>query len=145
MTGDEIPKARVRRRRVFRLVWVIPAIALAVAAWLVYQRIDDLGPQITITFSDGGGLRVGQTPLRYRGIITSVFLCAVTLIAVGLGPTFVGVLTDRVFGSNGLNIALLLMSMVFGCIGAAVAFRARPVLERAFRATEDDAALQAAA
>jgi MFS family permease len=85
------------------------------------------------------------TPLRYRGIITSVFLCAVTLIAVGLGPTFVGVLTDRVFGSNGLNIALLLMSMVFGCIGAAVAFRARPVLERAFRATEDDAALQAAA
>jgi paraquat-inducible protein B len=68
MTGDEIPKARVRRRRIFRLVWVIPAIALAVAAWLVYQRIDDLGPQITITFSDGGGLRVGQTPLRYRGV-----------------------------------------------------------------------------
>src|SRR5260221_10223241 len=68
MSGDEIPKARVRRRRIFRLVWVIPAIALAGAAWLVYQRIDDLGPQITITFSDGGGLRVGQTPLRYRGV-----------------------------------------------------------------------------
>src|SRR5258708_26607342 len=30
--------------------------------------MDDLGPQITITFSDGGGLRVGQTPLRYRGV-----------------------------------------------------------------------------
>jgi paraquat-inducible protein B len=68
MTGDEIPKARVRRRRIFRLVWVIPAIALAVAAWLVYQRIDDLGPQITVTFHDGGGLRPGQTPLRYRGV-----------------------------------------------------------------------------
>jgi paraquat-inducible protein B len=36
MTGDEIPKARVRRRRIFRVVWVIPAIAIAVAAWLVY-------------------------------------------------------------------------------------------------------------
>src|SRR5260221_8716029 len=68
MSGDEIPKARVRRRRIFRLVWVIPAIALAVAAWLVYQRIDDVGPQIPITFSDGGGLRVGQTPPRYRGV-----------------------------------------------------------------------------
>ena len=68
MTGDEIPKARVRRRRIFRLVWVIPAIALAVAAWLVYQRIDDLGPQITVTFQDGSALRPGQTPLRYRGV-----------------------------------------------------------------------------
>jgi paraquat-inducible protein B len=68
MTGDEIPKARVRRRRIFRLVWVIPAIALAVAAWLVYQRIDDLGPQISVSFTDGSALRPGQTPVRYRGV-----------------------------------------------------------------------------
>ena len=68
MTGDEIPKARVRRRRIFRLVWLIPAIALAVAAWLVYQRMEDLGPQISVSFVDGGGLRVGQTPVRYRGV-----------------------------------------------------------------------------
>jgi paraquat-inducible protein B len=68
MSGDEIPKARVRRRRIFRLVWVIPALALAVAAWLVYQRMEDLGPQIAVSFVDGGGLRVGQTPVRYRGV-----------------------------------------------------------------------------
>jgi paraquat-inducible protein B len=68
MTGDEIPKARVRRRRIFRLVWIIPALALAVAAWLVYQRMEDLGPQIKVSFVDGGGLRVGQTPVRYRGV-----------------------------------------------------------------------------
>src|SRR5260221_4742475 len=30
--------------------------------------MEGLGPQIPITFSDGGGLRVGQTPLRYRGV-----------------------------------------------------------------------------
>ena len=68
MTGDEIPHARIRRRRIVRLVWVVPVIAVAVAAWLVYQRIRDLGPQITVTFDDAGGLRVGQTPLRYRGV-----------------------------------------------------------------------------
>ena len=68
MTGDEIPKARVRRRRIFRVVWVIPAIAIAVAAWLVYQRVQDLGPQIRVSFEDGGALRVGQTPVRYRGV-----------------------------------------------------------------------------
>jgi paraquat-inducible protein B len=68
MTGDEIPRARVRRRRIVRMVWVVPAIAIAVAAWLVYQRIQDLGPVITVTFEDVGGLRPGQTPVRYRGV-----------------------------------------------------------------------------
>jgi paraquat-inducible protein B len=68
MSGDEIPRARVRRRRVVRMVWVVPAVAIMVAAWLVYQRIQDLGPQILVTFEDGAGLRVGQTPVRYRGV-----------------------------------------------------------------------------
>ena len=68
MTGDQIPKARVRRRRFFRLVWIVPVMALAVAAYLVFHRMQDYGPQITVSFSDGGSLRVGQTPLRYRGV-----------------------------------------------------------------------------
>ncbi|HEY5896949.1 MAG TPA: MlaD family protein [Burkholderiales bacterium] len=68
MTGDEIPKARVRRRRVFRLIWLVPVMAIAVAAYLVYYRMQDYGPQITVTFNDGGWLRVGQTPVRYRGV-----------------------------------------------------------------------------
>ena len=68
MSGDELPRARVRRRRLVRLVWVVPLIALGLAVWLVYQRIADLGPEITVTFEDGGGLRVGQTPLLYRGV-----------------------------------------------------------------------------
>jgi len=68
MTGDQIPKARVRRRRVFRLIWMVPVMAIAVAAYLVYYRMQDYGPLITVTFSDGGGLRVGQTAARYRGV-----------------------------------------------------------------------------
>ncbi len=68
MTGDEMPRARVRRRRVVRWVWVVPLVSVAVAAWLVYQRIQSLGPEITVTFEDGAALRVGQTPLRYRGV-----------------------------------------------------------------------------
>src|SRR5437868_15497041 len=68
MTGDPVPKARVRRRRLFRLVWMVPVMAIAVAAYLVFHRMQDYGPEITIAFSDGGGLRVGQTPVRYRGV-----------------------------------------------------------------------------
>jgi paraquat-inducible protein B len=68
MTGEELPKARVRRRRLFRLVWVVPVVAAAIAGWLIFQHLRTFGPEIAITFSDGAGLRVGQTPLKYRGV-----------------------------------------------------------------------------
>jgi len=68
LTGEELPKAKVRRRRLFRLAWVIPVLATAVASYLVFQRVQALGPEITIRFSDGAGLRPGQTPVRYRGV-----------------------------------------------------------------------------
>ena len=68
MTAEELPRAKVRRRRLFRLVWVVPVIALGVAAWLVWQHLRTIGPEITITFNDGAGLRVGQTPVKYRGV-----------------------------------------------------------------------------
>ena len=68
MTGEELPKARVRRGRLFRLVWVVPVVAVAIAAWLIFQHLRAFGPEIAITFSDGAGLRVGQTPLKYRGV-----------------------------------------------------------------------------
>ncbi|HET7363294.1 MAG TPA: MlaD family protein [Burkholderiales bacterium] len=68
MTGEEAPKARVRRRRVLRLVWIVPAMAIAVAAYLLWQRMQEYGPEVRVTFTDGGGLRIGQTPVRYRGV-----------------------------------------------------------------------------
>ena len=68
MSGDQIPKARVRRRRLLRLTWMVPVMAVVVAAYLVFHRMQDYGPEITVSFTDGGGLRVGQTPVRYRGV-----------------------------------------------------------------------------
>ena len=68
MTVEELPRARVRRSRLFRLVWIVPVVALAVAGWLVFQHLRSIGPEITITFRDGAGLRPGQTPLKYRGV-----------------------------------------------------------------------------
>ena len=69
MTGEALPKAHVRRRRLFNLAWIIPIIAAAVAGWLIWERMKDRGPEVTITFSDGGGLRVGLTPVKYRGVV----------------------------------------------------------------------------
>jgi len=68
MTGEELPRARVRRRRLFRLVWVVPVLALAVAAYLVWQHMRSIGPEVAIRFGDVSGVRVGQTPVLYRGV-----------------------------------------------------------------------------
>jgi paraquat-inducible protein B len=68
MTGEQLPKARIRRRRLFRLIWVVPVIALGVAAYLVLQHMRSIGPEVKLRFTDASGLRVGQTPVIYRGV-----------------------------------------------------------------------------
>ena len=66
---DELPRASVtRRRRMFPVVWVVPLIAALVAVYLVYDRVREFGPKITIRFKDGTGVRTGQTPIKYRGV-----------------------------------------------------------------------------
>jgi paraquat-inducible protein B len=69
VTGEALPRARIRRRRVFNLAWVIPIVAAIVAGWLVWERMRERGPEITVAFGDGGGLRVGITPVKYRGVV----------------------------------------------------------------------------
>ena len=69
MTGEELPKARLRRRRFFNLAWIVPLVAAVVAGFLIWQRYEERGPEVTISFSDGGGLRVGITPVKYRGVV----------------------------------------------------------------------------
>lgn len=68
MTGEELPRAHLRRRRLFRLSWVIPLVAALIAGWLVFQHLESRGPEITVRFNDVSGLRVGQTPVKYRGV-----------------------------------------------------------------------------
>jgi paraquat-inducible protein B len=49
-------------------MWVVPIAAAAVAAWLVLDRLRQYGPEITIQFRDGSGIKAGQTPIKYRGV-----------------------------------------------------------------------------
>ena len=68
MSAEAPPRARLRRRRLFRIAWVIPLLAALVAGWLVYEHLRSRGPEITVRFDDVSGLRVGQTPVKYRGV-----------------------------------------------------------------------------
>ena len=70
MSGEELPQARVRERRffLFQLVWVVPLVAIVLAAWLTWQHFERRGPELALQFTDASGLRPGQTPLLYRGV-----------------------------------------------------------------------------
>ncbi|HZP39285.1 MAG TPA: MlaD family protein [Methylomirabilota bacterium] len=64
-----LPAATVRRRR-WRLpfVWIVPLIAALIAGTLVYNRLQEFGPTITISFRDASGVQRDQTEIRYRGV-----------------------------------------------------------------------------
>jgi paraquat-inducible protein B len=63
------PKALERSRRLnVSVVWVVPLVTALVAGYLVYQKAQEYGPTITITFKDASGLRAGYTPIKYRGV-----------------------------------------------------------------------------
>lgn len=67
--GGELPRATVKNRKWrFPVVWIVPVVAAVVAGYLVYDRVREFGPEITLKFEDASGVKAGQTPIRYRGV-----------------------------------------------------------------------------
>jgi paraquat-inducible protein B len=67
--NEPLPRAKIKRRR-FKIpfVWIVPVVSAIVAAYLIHQRVNEFGPELTIHFKDVTGIRPGQTPIRYRGV-----------------------------------------------------------------------------
>lgn len=63
-----LPRAKIRRQSKFNLVWLIPVIAAAAAAWLIFNSVRQSGPLITIEFNEANDMKANQTMLRYRGV-----------------------------------------------------------------------------
>jgi paraquat-inducible protein B len=59
---------RVSRESAIPLIWIVPAIAVAVGLWMAYAELHNRGPEITIDFADGSGVEAGKTTLEYKGI-----------------------------------------------------------------------------
>lgn len=68
--ADALPKARVarRKRRSISLVWIIPAVAVAIGVWLVIRTIATTGPTIEIQFKTAEGLEAGKTKIKYKNV-----------------------------------------------------------------------------
>ncbi|MGJ8546310.1 MAG: intermembrane transport protein PqiB [Sulfitobacter sp.] len=50
------------------VVWIIPLVALIIALGVAWKSFNDRGPLISIEFSDGAGIKAGETELKYRDI-----------------------------------------------------------------------------
>jgi len=66
--SSDYPSAQVQTAPRFSLVWIAPLLALAVALILGWQAWGQQGHAITLRFSEGHGLKAGDT-LRHRGIV----------------------------------------------------------------------------
>jgi paraquat-inducible protein B len=61
-------QARVRPRRWFAWVWIVPTIAVGLVVWLAWHSLEDRGPMITIAFKAAEGLQAGQTKIQHRDV-----------------------------------------------------------------------------
>ncbi|MDB5455931.1 MAG: major facilitator superfamily 1, partial [Caulobacter sp.] len=72
------------------------------------------------------------TPTRHRGAVTAIYMCVMTLVAVGLGPTLVGFVSDTVFGAGaGIGKALTAATLCVSALGVAFALGGRGAFQKA--------------
>ncbi|WP_394178751.1 intermembrane transport protein PqiB [Marinomonas posidonica] len=67
MSDDLNPVENMRKVR-FNSIWLVPLIALIVAAWMLYQNWSSQGPLITLVAANADGLEVGKTKLKSRNV-----------------------------------------------------------------------------
>ena len=95
-----------------------PTAALSVAALVPYNFF--------AAFAFGAASAAIQeiTPNRMRAQVGALFVSTMTLVGLGLGPSIVGLLTDRVFGSDAAVRYSLLVVTTVGLGAAASLLRA---------------------
>jgi paraquat-inducible protein B len=62
------PRAVIRHRRRWSSVWVIPAVALVLAGWLVWKHYADKGPLAFVRFETADSIEAGKTEIRCRSV-----------------------------------------------------------------------------
>ena len=64
---DPSSTATVRRAR-FSLIWLIPILVVAIAAYLGWETISRRGPEITLEFETADGITAGQTQVKHKAV-----------------------------------------------------------------------------
>jgi paraquat-inducible protein B len=67
-----VAEAEVETRRRLSIVWLIPAVALLVGAYVAWDAYASRGPEITIRFRTAEGLEAGKTQIKYKHVEVGV-------------------------------------------------------------------------
>ena len=67
----ELPQTEVVRKKRWNLslVWLVPAVAIGVAASLLIRTVFLTGPRIEIEFASADGVEAGKTVVRYKEVV----------------------------------------------------------------------------
>ncbi len=68
---EALPEPRVVRARRWNvsLVWLVPAVAIAIAASMLVRSVFLTGPRIEIEFKSAEGVEAGKTEVRYKEVV----------------------------------------------------------------------------
>ena len=68
---DALPEPRIVRARRWNvsLVWLVPAVAIAIAASMLVRSVFLTGPRIEIEFKSADGVEAGKTEVRYKEVV----------------------------------------------------------------------------
>jgi paraquat-inducible protein B len=93
------PAPKVTKGPTFPLIWVVPVVALAIAAWMTLKEIRDRGPLLTILFADGSGVEANKTTLEYMGVTAG------KVESISLKPSLDGVIIRLRLHKNAEGLA----------------------------------------
>ncbi|MGR5132194.1 intermembrane transport protein PqiB [Vibrio alfacsensis] len=78
MSDDNQTTAQIKPKKQISAIWIIPILALAMGAWMLFQYVTSTGPQITLKLPTAEGIEVGKTEIKALnvkvGVITDVKL-----------------------------------------------------------------------
>ena len=72
------PQAQLKESSRWSPIWLVPVVAFLLCIWMVINHINNLGPEITISFATAEGLEAGKTRIKARnvdiGLVETVML-----------------------------------------------------------------------
>jgi paraquat-inducible protein B len=68
---DDLPRPRVVKARRWNvsLVWLVPAVAIVIAASMLVRTVFLAGPRVEIEFTSADGVEAGKTEVRYKEVV----------------------------------------------------------------------------
>lgn len=78
MSDKNKATAQVKSEKQISTIWIVPLLALVIGAWMLFEYVNNTGPEITLRLPTAEGIEVGKTEIKSLnvrvGVITEVTL-----------------------------------------------------------------------